>query len=81
MTTKQSIKNNVFSLYSTNKNYKTATTELKEAADQLIKAIKKHSKLGADDTESRELILGYVSSGGKVYLEDQDYKTFKCIFN
>jgi hypothetical protein len=43
---------------------------LKEAADQLIKAIKKHKKAGADDTESMELILGYVNSGGKVYLED-----------
>ena len=63
MTLKKAIKENIFSLYSGEKNYETATEEIKEEADQLIKLMAKYHKTGSDDTDSREAIINYLNGG------------------
>lgn len=60
MTNQKAIKENVFDLYSNAKNYEKATVEIKKAADDLGKIIKKYKKAGAYDTESLQSIAEYI---------------------
>ena len=55
------IKNNIFGLYSNDKNYSAATIEIKEAVDKLVELMRKHKDIGATDTESRDSISYYLT--------------------
>lgn len=61
MDNKTAIKNNIFGLYSNDKNYSAATIEIKEAVDKLIEIMNKYKDVGATDTESRDSISYYLS--------------------
>ena len=61
MQNKKAIKNNIFALYSNDKNYSTAIIEIKDAVDKLIEVMSKFKEIGATDTESRESISYYLT--------------------
>jgi hypothetical protein len=61
-TTKNAIDNNIFGLYSNEKEYQVATIEIKEAADKLIELMREYRSIGAQDTESRDAITYYISN-------------------
>jgi hypothetical protein len=60
-TIKDAIKNNIFGFYSNEKEYQTATIEIKDAVDKLIELMREYKNVGAKDTESRESIINYLT--------------------